>query len=403
MFRQFQELKETRLTERSVYLLIHKKGPISKQDIVKELDGSLTNVHRFISILESEGMIQVSSGSGRRPGMYSICPKSGYAIAGYVNEDVLGLGICDIAGNVIASREALFTGPKTPEKAVDFFEEAMISLKPHLDEARCLGAVIAVKGPLNHDRTVIVNPSYFPDWRNVPLRDMLSERLGMSVHLDLFAETILFGELLFGPHDLKDHIFLLWLDKGMGASEFNRGIMNLDQPERSAIMGHQVVNFMGPPCTCGKKGCLKIYGEINSHFANMRRFIRMDEAFWTKCMEEFKYEPWKLSPELQLIRHSSTMHPYPLQVEDVMSEFDMAYTAALSNVMNVLRLDKIILCGRLANFYYDRFQGIIEKALNTSESFTHNSVDIHWMDLDGKKVMRGGAAYIFNKYINFAV
>ena len=39
MFQKFQEINEIRVTEKSTYLLIHKKGPIAKSAILRELGG----------------------------------------------------------------------------------------------------------------------------------------------------------------------------------------------------------------------------------------------------------------------------------------------------------------------------------------------------------------------------
>jgi len=403
MFSRFQEIKETRVTERSIYLLIHKNGPISKREIADRLGGSISNVNRFVSALEDAGMVSGGGGSGRRAGTYRVNPSSAYAIAGYINPDVVGMGLCDVAGNIVESRETLFSNVAKPEQAVDFLADSFHDLNRVLSGQRSLGTAIAVTGPLNHDRSVVIAPPYLPGWKNVPLQTMLSERLGTPVSLDLFAETVLMGELLYGAHDLREHIGLLWLDKGVGASEFNNGIMNLDKQERSTVVGHQVVNFNGPPCVCGKRGCLETYGSIPTLFDNLKRFIEADDLYREGQERLFARDPWHVSPDLDVIEHALEKTGHNQQIMYVFDEFDKAYTAALGNVINALRLDKLIFSGRLAVQCRSRFERIIEDVVSVSESFTRSDIKVEWIDLDAQKTIRGGAAVVFNQYIQFAV
>ena len=403
MFQKFQEINEIRVTEKSTYLLIHKKGPIAKSAILRELGGSLSNINRFIAELEDAAMIRGSKGSGRRPGQYSICPDSAYALGGYLSPDVMGLGLCDISGNVVESREIFVSDADTPQRAVEFFVDTHAELLPSLSDKRCLGIGIGVTGPMDRARSIMLRPQYLPGWVDVPLHALLRERIDSSITLDLFAETALLGELLFGTRDFKRHIGLLWLDKGIGAGVFNKGVMHLDQQDRSSILGHQVVNFNGGPCACGKRGCLETYGSIPNHMRNVLPFIEVDKTVERTYEEAFRTDPWGVSHELETIRHALSGDGLTPQINYILDEFDQAYLAALGTLINMLRLDELLFCGRLAAGYRERFTKIMDQLTHPSVFFPKHEIKTDWIDLNAEKMIRGGAAIVFNKYINFAV
>ena len=107
--------------------------------------------------------------------------------------------------------------------------------------------------PLDNECKSVLMPEQLPGWHNVPIVEMLEKKLNIPVTLDYFAETALMGELLFQEHDLNKDIGLLWIDKGIGSSPYNRGKSSLHHRDQSALLAHQVIDFKGTPCVLRKK------------------------------------------------------------------------------------------------------------------------------------------------------
>jgi len=403
MFRKFNEINEIRVTEKTVYLLIHQEGPISKSAILNELGGSLTNINRLISKLEDEGLIIGSKGSGRKAGKYIINPNAFYVIGGYINGDVVGMGLCDISGVVHDYEEVLYRDCNTPEKVLDFYGKVYSKLSGRVDRNMLLGTGLGVVGPMDNECKTLLKPEQLQGWFNVPFCQMLEERIDSKVTLDYFAETALMGELFFRKYDLKKDIGLLWLDKGIGSALYNKGKSNLYHRDQSSLMCHQIVNFKGNPCVCGRVGCLTTYGSIHSLLRNLKPFINIDEAALEAYNDMFRKNPWEVSPELESISHAVDQDINNPQINYIFKELEEAYTASLSNFLYLLRPEELILCGRLGYKYQDMFNRILKNKAAYIGYFPEMDTKISWVNLDAEKMIQGGASLVFNKYLNFSV
>ncbi len=403
MFRKFSEINEFRVTEKSVYLLIHQKGPISKSAIVKALGGSLTNINRFIVELEKAGLITGSKGSGRKAGEYSINPEAAYALGVYLNGDVLGIGLCNIGGQVLESIEGLYSDHRTPEEAIRFIGEAWKKLSSTIDKEKILGTGIGVVGPLDNDCRTILVPEQLSGWRNIPIADMLEDTIKSPVTIDYFAETILMGELLFQDHDLNKDIGLLWLDSGIGQSLYNRGKSNVIHRDQSFLLAHQVINFKAAPCVCGRRGCLHTYGTISSLRRNLEPFIDTGEFSRIEDETRFREAPWTFSSDLEMISRALESEQNGAQITYILEEFKEAYVAALGNYIYLLRPEELIFCGRMAFKFREMFEDIIQHIDQNSGYYPDMDLSTTWLTLGGEKMIQGGAALVFNKYMNFTV
>lgn len=403
MFKAFRTINETRTTPKSVYLCIHRNGPIAKNEILHTVGGSLGNLNRFLTQLEEHRMVSHTQGTGRRPSLYSIVPDAAFAFGGYINGNVVGLGLCDVAGNIIDDREAFFADLQTPERVVEFIAQAYQEIvTPDVTE-RCLGSAVAITGgPMNRKEGVMVSPPpTLPGWYNVPLRAMLDRVVHTPVNVELFAEAILVGEMLFGNHDIDQQIALLWLDEGIGASVANRGRMNLDQMDRTSILGHQVVDFNGIPCYCGKRGCLLTYGSIPALMRNTRSHATIDPAREMEARQRHRADPWHISADLEIVELTLNDEKYAHLSEYVFDDFDKSYSAGLTNVINVLRSNKVIFCGRLSEKYRDRLMRIVGTTEQNAIFYGGHEFEVEWKNLDRKDLIRGSAARVFNNYIKF--
>lgn len=96
-------------------------------------------------------------------------------------------------------------------------------------------------------------------WRDSPVRQILSDRLGVRVRLEHDANSAAWGEWRYGAgRGAKDWVFFA-VGTGIGAT-----LMIEDKIYRGAFgtapeFGHLVVVPGGRECSCGKRGCLERY------------------------------------------------------------------------------------------------------------------------------------------------
>jgi glucokinase len=94
---------------------------------------------------------------------------------------------------------------------------------------------------------------------DLPIRDVMSERLGLPVYIDNDANVAALAEQRYGVARGARNVVMLTLGTGIGGglildNEVYRGSIGA-----AAELGHMVIDVDGPPCqgTCPSHGCLE--------------------------------------------------------------------------------------------------------------------------------------------------
>lgn len=91
----------------------------------------------------------------------------------------------------------------------------------------------------------------------VPVRDLMSERLGLPVHVDNDATAAVLAEHRHGAARGASDVAMLTLGTGIGGGLVLGGRVYRGHTGAGGELGHMVVALDGPPCPCGSRGCLE--------------------------------------------------------------------------------------------------------------------------------------------------
>src|ERR671939_53386 len=107
---------------------------------------------------------------------------------------------------------------------------------------------------------VVMACNHFP-LVNVPLRDLLVERLGLPVVVDNDANAALVGEWRHGAARGARNVVLLTIGTGIGGGIVLDGRIARGASGAAAELGHIVIDESGPPCpgNCPNRGCLEAF------------------------------------------------------------------------------------------------------------------------------------------------
>lgn len=114
---------------------------------------------------------------------------------------------------------------------------------------------IAAPGPMDMRTGVLRALPNLPAWRDVDLRGEVGRALGLPVYLANDATCAAIGELEFG-HRASDFVYLTW-STGIGGGVVAGGRVVWGATGQAGEVGHMVLQADGPPCACGKRGCLE--------------------------------------------------------------------------------------------------------------------------------------------------
>jgi glucokinase len=147
------------------------------------------------------------------------------------------------------------------------------------------GIGAAIGGPLDW-RTGIVSPLHQPEWRNVPLKDIMEKAWGSPFSVDVDTNIAAWGEYLLGGETTR-HLLYITISTGVGAGYIVDGKIYRGMGGSHPEAGHQSITFRcsnpsGISCECGAPDCLEALVSGNG----VRRIYR-------KAPEKLSEEEWE--------------------------------------------------------------------------------------------------------------
>ncbi len=120
------------------------------------------------------------------------------------------------------------------------------------------GVGIGSPGPLDRERgVVLLTPNL--GWRDLPLRDLVSEAVGLPATLDNDANCAIYGEWWVGAARGAKYAVGLTIGTGIGGGIVIDGQIYHGASDVAGEIGHTTIDSTGRLCKCGNYGCLEAY------------------------------------------------------------------------------------------------------------------------------------------------
>jgi glucokinase len=130
--------------------------------------------------------------------------------------------------------------------------------KANIDISRLEGLGIAMAGALNTKRGIVTASPNLPGWHNVPLKDILTEKLGIDTYLINDANAAAVAEYLFGAGRGASNMIYITVSTGIGGGIIIKGKLYSGVNGCAGEIGHMTIDANGPKCKCGNRGCLEV-------------------------------------------------------------------------------------------------------------------------------------------------
>ncbi|MFJ9147069.1 ROK family protein [Streptomyces sp. NPDC102270] len=196
------------------------------------------------------------------------------------------------AGGELLHRARRATGREHgPDAVVDGILDFAAELRAYGTEhlgAPAAAAGVAVPGIVDEDLGVA---SYSANlgWRDVPLREMLADRLGgVPVALGHDVRTGGLAEGRIGAGKGTDRFFFVALGTGIAGAIGIAGQVEAGAHGFAGEIGHVVVRPDGAACPCGRRGCLERYASaaaVSEAWASLTGNPEADAADCAKAVE----------------------------------------------------------------------------------------------------------------------
>jgi glucokinase len=140
--------------------------------------------------------------------------------------------------------------------AVQNVIEAVFAAQPDA-RAQLAGIGICAPGPLDPRTGVVLNPPNVPYWRNFPLAAEVQRVFHVCAKIDNDANAAALAEAIWGAGVGFRNVFYATLGTGIGTGIiFDQRIYH-GRTGSAAEGGHVSIDYNGPRCGCGKRGCIE--------------------------------------------------------------------------------------------------------------------------------------------------
>jgi glucokinase len=168
-----------------------------------------------------------------------------------------------LVGVVDSERHVSYEGH---ESSVGLSEDRLVEdLARELEEAKearpdVLAAGLGIPATIDHDRGLAVQAVNL-DISDVPIRDLMQERVGLPVFVDNDANVAALAEHLYGAGRGAQNVVMLTIGTGIGGGLVLNGEIYRGSTGAAAELGHIVIAEDGLPCqgNCPNHGCVETY------------------------------------------------------------------------------------------------------------------------------------------------
>lgn len=255
------------------------------------------------------------------------------------------VGVVPFSGGTVLGMRTLPTEPERGAKAV---VDRMVSMaRDAVEDARreaslpgdaVVGVGIGSPGPLDRSTgTVLDTPNL--GWRNFPLRDLVSNELGLAAELDNDGNAAALGEYWLGAGREVRHLLAVTLGTGIGGGLVVDGEIYHGASDVAGEIGHMTIDATGRKCSCGNYGCLEAYASGPAIAARAVEGLRSGSASVLPEMVDGDLSEVTAETVYQAIVAGD------VYAREVMRETAKLLGTGMANLINVLNPEMVVVSG----------------------------------------------------------
>ena len=167
-------------------------------------------------------------------------------------------GLVNADGEILAHNRTPMVTSGAPSDGLAAVSKAIGELFPDMASQNQIAAIgVCAPGPLNPDTGTILNPPNLTIWHNYPLAEEMRRLYKAPVRVDNDANAAALAEAKWGAGRGYRNIFYATIGTGIGTGIIFDGRIYHGKTGAAAEGGHVGIDWDGPVCNCGKRGCIE--------------------------------------------------------------------------------------------------------------------------------------------------
>lgn len=244
--------------------IVHRHGQTTRAEIVKKSglnQATITNIiNEFIDggIIREVGLIAGSR--GRRSIAIEFVSEKYIIIGIRFTRKHFWLGAFDLQGKTLY-KECFRPGLQNDQDLLlETVEEQISKVRTRFPESIVLGIGVALPGPFMKSENKIALLTEAVGAEEFDIVKRLQEKTGVRIYAEHDANAAAMAEWSETLHyDPSVSLMCIMMGQGIGSGIIEKGNLITGAVGTAGEIGHMSIQYDGPLCECGNRGCLELY------------------------------------------------------------------------------------------------------------------------------------------------
>src|SRR3954451_5413469 len=255
----------------------------------------------------------------------------------------VAVGIVDPAGKILTQGRKPMVANSTPEAALSAVTGAIDSMFS-VSDGNIEGIGICAPGPLDPKSGIVLNPPNLPCWRNFSLAERVTEKYSVPVKVDNDANAAALAETRWGAARGFRYVFYATIGTGIGTGIVFDGAIYHGNTGSAAEGGHVSIDYRGPVCNCGKRGCIEVLASGPAIGARARAKLEAENSRASKLRDLVQADMGSVTTETVARAYAAG----DAMAQEIMLETAQLLTYWLGSIVDLLDPDVIVMGGGVA-------------------------------------------------------
>lgn len=377
--KSLKDLRESNIA--LIINLMRKFGTCSRAELSKAsglVQSTITSI--IDSLIRSGVVIETGSlvgGRGRRSIGIRLNTEKMIVLGIRVTKSFYTLSIIDIFGKIQKTEKYPVTEDLVdPAVSDDIIKNASIFLEKIAQ--RPVGIGLALPGPyfINEDNSLFLTDD---GWKKFSFTRKFEDHLHLPVFIEQDSNVGAMGEWWFGKSEIEQgtKVFITSGD-GVGAGIVVDGKIQRGALGAAGEIGHMSINFDGPQCQCGNKGCLELYCSEKAILAGTESF------------------PQPIHDFDELAREYQAGNPAVAKIVNRAAEM---FGIGIANIVYLFNPGVVIVGGSFKKLGADFLEQVNISFRRHIYPFFYQNVDLQFTSLPDDPCLTGIAAVVFDRIL----
>lgn len=167
--------------------------------------------------------------------------------------------VVDLNGGITGFVAGATEASRGPDAVIDRIVAVLHDslARASVDTSELVAVGIGAPGPLDWDTGVIHEAPNLPGWKEVPLAARIGDAVGLPTFLENDANAAALAERQYGVGRGARNMLYITVSTGVGGGLILDGELWHGAYGSAGEFGHMTVDFEGPLCDCGNRGCIE--------------------------------------------------------------------------------------------------------------------------------------------------